>query len=591
MRSKAELPCLVGVFPPRTTAGLMPRGEWRAGEFRSIECAEGTLLLIGQCPIDDESARREFAAAIRAGEPARLTRWSGSYLLLVLIENELLAFSDLVGQHPLYYHHDGAGVVFGTSLLATAAEASLPLEPDVEVALAEIFCSNVPALLPGRTPIKEIRRLEPGQALRATATGELFCWTYEELTPDEGQTLADCAESLATELDEAVGWRMRAHPRVSADFSGGLDSTTVAFLAVNHRAEGLPVFVYHHPDADAGDLAHALSNARLNPLLDLNVVRGSADSLAYQDLGAIGLTDVPDFAVAVHGRNQLRLRHAAASGSAVHLGGGGADALLVAPPAYLGELASKRQIRRLMADARALSAVREESQAAIVGRAMRLARTPVHKALRTYATQLGTSRASHPKWIDAISWWPGPGLESTWLTPRARSTLVALVQQRADATEYADHGGAADFLAAQELRRSADVQHRLDSLAREHGIWPQAPFLDSNVARACMRMPARLRAHGATLKPLLREAMRERVPVAAITRSSKGDYGAEDHLGVRRAVRELRCRLSSSPLVELGLIEPAAVISSLHLAMMGDPTPFPALNRLIAYDMWLRWIR
>lgn len=566
------------------------RGEWRPGELRRVESGGNTLLLVGQCPAGDVQVRHEFAEALRTGEFAALTGWAGSYLTIVLTEDVLIAFGDLAGQQPLYFHHDGKRVVYGTSLVATAATAGLPVEPDVEVALAEIFCSGVPALVPGRTPVAGVRKLEPGQAMRVTSGGAAHHWTYEDLSQAEEGTVADCAADLAAELDVAVGWRMTAHPRVSADFSGGLDSTTIAFLAVNHRDAPLPVFVYSHPEVDARDLPNAIDLARLNPLLELNVVRGDAGTLAYQDLRATAPADVPDFAVAEYGRNRLRLRRAADSGSSVHLGGEGADALLVAPPAYLGELASQRQVRRLVADARAWSRVRDESQTEIVRRAVRLARTPMRTALRTYATQLRDSRARHPRWIDAISWWPGPGLESNWLTPRAREVLVGLVNERADiATDVRGHS-VADFLAAHDLRRSAEAQYRLDRLAREHGIWSQAPFLDNNVIRACTRMPARLRASGSTLKPLLRQAMRERVP-AAVVRSSKGDYSAEDYLGVRRAARDLLQRLSTSPLVDLGLVDADAVISSVRFAAMGQATPFPALNRLVAYDVWLRSVR
>lgn len=590
MRLTAEQPRLVGTFPCDSES-LVLSGAWHPGELRSVECEDGELVLIGQCPVDDDQARRVLAAAIRADDFTALTRWRGSYLAIVQTRAKVVVLGDLAGQYPLYYHHDGRRLVFGTELLATAGAARLRHEPDAEVVLAEIFCGSIPGLTACRTPVAGLRVLEPGRALCATATGKLHTWTYEHLVADEDQTMDDCASRLASELEDAVAWRMRAHSRVSADFSGGLDSTTIAFLAVRHREDRMPVFVYNHPDADAGDLPHAVRNAGLSPLLDLEVVRGGDDSLAYQDLSAVAPTDVPDFAVAVHGRNQLRLRQAAASGSFLHLGGEGADALLVAPPAYLGELAAGHRLRQLMADARAWSVVRDESQTAIVRRAVHLARTSMDTALRTYATQLARSSAHHPKWIDAISWWPGPGLETNWLTPSARTKLVDLLRQYADAVRGDNRRGVGSLLAAHDLRRSAEVQHRLGRLAREHGIWTQAPFLDNNLIRACMRMPVRLRARGTTLKPLLRAAMRERVPAEAIERGSKGNYGTEDYLGVRRAARDLLPRLSTSPLVELGLVDPDAVISSLRLAMMGQAMPFSALNRLIAYDVWLRQVR
>lgn len=603
MRSPSEHPCVVGVFPapfpvsPSSPAAkiwpdlenLVAMGEWHPGELRSIVCAEGRLVLIGQCPVDDDQASRELATALRAGRPQLVMGWPGSYQAIIITREALVAFTDLAGQYPLYYHQ-GHRVVFGTSPLPTASAAGMHAELDVEVAAAEIFCAMVPALVSGRTPISGLRKLEPGEALRVSADGVSTTWTYDALEQDQRLTVEECASRLSDALTAAVSWRMASGEPVSADFSGGLDSTSVAFLAVRCRQESLPVFVYHHPDAAADDLGHAVSNARLNSLLRLNVVTGTKTSLAYQDLASAASTELPDFAAAVHQRNHLRLRHAAASGSRVHLGGEGADALVVAPPSYLGDLASRRHLRRLLADAGAWALQRNEAQARVVYRAVRLARTSMRQAFRGYARQLQGDQGAHPDWIDAISWWPGPGLESRWLTGRARRTLVELLHRHADLASRTSGSGVADLTAKHDLYRSGAVQRQVGHMGRSHGVWPQAPFLDNDVIRVCTSLPAHRRADGTMVKPLLRAAMQEAVPTVVLARGSKGNYIAEDYLGARLAGPELRTRLGGSPLAELGLIEPRAVIDSLHRAAMGVAAPFPALNRLIAYDLWLRSI-
>ncbi|MEV8410786.1 asparagine synthase-related protein [Streptomyces niveus] len=119
-------------------------------------------------------------------------------------------------------------------------------------------------------------------------------------------------------------------------------------------------------------------------------------------------------------------------------------------------------------------------------------------------------------------------------------------------------------------------------------MWPQAPFLDSDVIRACAALPAHLRAAPPAFKPLLGAALADLVPAPVLARRTKGDYGDEDYQGARACARELRGLLVDSRLAELGVVEPSAVVAALDRAVMGLRVPFPALNRLLAAEIWLR---
>ncbi|CCH32728.1 asparagine synthase-related protein [Actinosynnema sp. NPDC047251] len=574
-----------GVWPD--LPALIAWGPWRSGEFRSARCPAGRVLVVGDCLADDTRLHTDLAAALRANRPELVTRWPGSYLAVVVTDRELVAFTDLAGQHPLYFHADDGGVVFGTSPLRTAEAAGIGTNPDPLVVAADIFCSSVPSLTVNRTALAGLHRLDAGEALRVSSTGSVTRWAYAPPTPDPTMSAEDCATGLREALDVAVAARMARGGSVSADFSGGLDSTSIAFLAARHRREPLPVFAYHHPDAPADDLSHALHNARLSRHLRLEVVRGTGDTLAYQNLAAAACDELPDFATTVRERNRLRLRHVAATGGRVHLGGEGADALVVAPPSYLGDLAGTGQVGRLLADTRSWAKLRNDSPGRVLTRAVRLSRTPMRGALLDLAQRLRRGDARHPDWVDAISWWPAPGLETGWLSSAARRMLADFVHAHAGRHPDTAGPGVADFTAWHDLRRSGAVQRQLGELARPFGVWPQAPFLDNDVIRACTALPAHRRASGTEFKPLLRTALRERVPADALRRRTKGNYLGEDYRGVRAAAPTIRAMLRDSRLADLGLIEPRSVLASVERTLAGAGTPFPAFNRLIAYDLWL----
>ncbi|MDQ3402171.1 MAG: albusnodin/ikarugamycin family macrolactam cyclase [Actinomycetota bacterium] len=560
-------------------------GRWRPGEMHRVKIPGARLIVVGQCGASRARMSADLAAAVRgtAVHPM-VTRWPGSYLAVVITPHAVTAFVDLAGQYPLYYGVRGDDVVFGTSPIDTAVAAGAGLRPDASAIAALLFCSSVPALTLGRTPLSGLHRLEAGEAMRVGSTGEITRWVYEAPAPRDDR---DAADALRESLAAAVAMRMAGDAHVSADFSGGLDSTAIAFLAAGHRSDPLPAFVYHHPDAPAGDIEHATRNSRLSERIDLRMTSGNTETLAYQGLAGAPPTGLPDHAAAAQERTRLRLRHIAEAGHGIHLGGEGADALLVAPPAYLGDLARAGQVRRLIAQCRTTARPRDESPARVLGHAMRLSTMSMADALRGFGNALRRGEARHPTWIDAISWWPGPGLESAWLTTAARATLVRLAHDAAGTARASHEPGIADFVARHEMRASAATQQQLGEMARPYGVWPQAPFLDNDVIRACTSIPAHRRADGRTVKPLLRAALREVVPSAVLDRPTKGNYQGEEYQGARLGAVAMRKRFAQSTLADLGLIEPRAVIRSFDRAVLGVEAPFPALNRLIAFDLWL----
>ncbi|WP_394437214.1 albusnodin/ikarugamycin family macrolactam cyclase [Streptomyces sp. SGAir0957] len=584
---------------PRGAARLWPGerllwswGAWHPGEVRTVQSAEARLATVGPCLADEQTMRHDLRRAVRDGCLERLTRWPGAYLLIVLQDDgHLTAYADPAGQFPLYYGRHGAHTVLSTRARTAAALSGAACRPDTAALAAHIVCPAVPELTEGRTAYDGINRLGGGQALRVTPSGGRTVWTYEDLAPDPGTRFEDSAAELRSALTRAVGLRTDSAPRITSDFSGGLDSTSLAFLAA--RTTGRPpldAFVYHHPDAPAGDLTHAQVYAEQAPWIRLAVTRGNEDCLPYGGLFEQGSADQPDPAAVIDARHRVRLNDIAHGGPGIHLTGEGGDALLAAPPSYLGDVAATAGLRRLLSDGRALARLRQLSPADVILRARRLARTPLHEALTDLASRLDEPLDHPPQWADAVAWWPAPGPETAWLTTKARRHLAELAAERARSADLASGPttttpGTRAVLC--ELRASAATQAQLISTARPFGVWPHAPFLDSEVVRVCTGLPLPHRVDPFTAKPLLAAALTGLVPDPVLRRRTKGDYTAENYRGVRRSAAQLRARLLRSPLADLGIIEPSRVIASVERAVAGLPAPFPALNRLLGADLWL----
>ncbi|MFB0617899.1 albusnodin/ikarugamycin family macrolactam cyclase [Streptomyces sp. AGS-58] len=594
-------PAIAGILPPGPrlpvpAARVWPAdprlwswGPWHAGEVRTAAHARVRVVAVGQCLADSTRMRDDLKRSAGDGDRERLTRWPGAYLLLVLEQGgRVTAYADPAGQFPLYYARHNGRTVISTRAAAVAVMTGREGTPDTLALAAHIVCPAVPELAGTRTGFAGVHRLGPGEALRADpATGTLTRSAYAPLAPDGDACMEDIAPRLRTSLKQAVALRARDATRTTCDFSGGMDSTSLAFLAAD-VVDPLDAFVYHHRAAPAGDLHHAQRHAREATAIRLRLTQGGIASLPYATVSARGPADQPDPSTAIVARLRLRLTHIASRGGGVHLTGEGGDALLTAPPAYLGEMAACRTVRRLTHDALALGRLRRVSPARIAHQALRLAHTPLDRALHDLATRLERPLPHPPRWLDAIAWWSPPGPEASWLTPRARRELAELAAERAGQVRRGEAGpGPGTRAALCELRSSASLHSQLVDVARPFGVWPQAPFLDGDVVRACMSLATPWKADPFAVKPLLRAALAGAVPDAVLGRRTKGAYAAEDYLGVRRAAADLRVRLARSPLADLGIVEPARVIAALDGAVDGLAAPFPALNRLLGVDVWL----
>ncbi|GAA3873563.1 lasso peptide isopeptide bond-forming cyclase [Saccharothrix violaceirubra] len=583
----------VGVFPPaadRVPARLVPvwsdrpglwlADGWHPGEVRTARHRDAGLLVLGQCFADDARLLADLRRAVDEDRPGSLTRWPGCHTVVVVRDSGVTVLVDQAGQYPVFHRTGGGRVVFGSHGATTAAVAGLPATPDRSTLLAGVFCPDVPALVGDRSVLVGVRRLGGGGVLTVDRSGTRTAAT--DPVPGSSTTFADGVDELRAALDAAVAARLADGRTVTADFSGGMDSTSLAFLAARH-APGLRLFAYHHPDAPAHDLEHA---RRYAGDLRLEIVTGTRETLSYQGLFDVAAGDEPDPAAVASARAALRLGRIGAGG--LHLGGEGADALLVPPPSYLGDLARHGWWRGLARDVFAASRARNLSPTTVFRRSLTAAGTSTSRALRGLKTRLEHPRPHVVQWLDAISRWPGPGAAALWLTPRARRELAGLADEAARDRARHPVGDMADHTALHDLRTAGAVQRRLVETARPYGVWPHAPFLDADVIRACTRVAAHLKVSVETRKPLLRAAMADRVPDAVFTRRDKGDYTGEDYLGLRVHASTLVRELRRSAVADLDLVDPAAVIEAVDRAGTGAPVPFPVLNRLLGVEVWLR---
>lgn len=570
-------------------------GELRSDEAQRFSYRGAELYLFGHCLRSREWIEGQFVAAVDSQDIDAVASWPGSYAAVVGYREGIRVYSDAAGQFALYYGWRDGEVLIGSDPVVIAALHGRLADP-VTIA-ARIACPDVLPLWSGRSPFTDVHRLEAGGILQLRHRGP----RVQPYLTERGSRTAVTSEAVsALRAGLLEGVRARCDGRlVSTDFSGGMDSSSIAFLAARHTQVPLPAFVYYQSLAPAADLADAQRCARLSRDLDLKIVRGAEDTLPFASLAdaykdgtplheAVPRHAEPAPGALIWRAPTRRLLAAAACRSELHFTGEGGDALLMAAPSYLASLVRRGSFRTLIKHCGAYGRLRNTSPLRLAARASRLAWTSHRRALQLLAAELENRQAHQAAWGDAISWWASCGEARGWLTTQIRQRLAMRAGDQVTITSVRRGTPPADLAAKVQLRNSADAQRQLRDLGQGCGLPVHAPFLDGAVVSAVTSIPAADRADPWTYKQLLRSGVNGLVPEEVLSRHTKGDYSAEDYVGAQRAMPALRALLRDSRLADLGIIEPTAVASSLLRMSAGVAVPLGALNMLLATELWLR---
>lgn len=545
------------------------------GSFRVVEDRRHRIVLIGQCMASDGQV---LAAD---GVPRRLMSLPGSYSAAVVDDRGVLLLADASCQFPLYVSAAGGRTVFGSRAGAVAERVGA--EPDLVHLAALIADPMVPELTVSRTAFRGVRQLEPGTAL-LVGTDATVQETTTPLVADARRTLDDCATELRECLLAAVAARASAGHVLSSDFSGGLDSTSLAFLAARHNDEVATVTYAQEGAWVDDDLRHAELCGRLDSRLRPRVVRGTGEHLPYQNWPSA--VDLPHPSYLSMGSTRLRTSAVASAGTAVHLVGEGGDLVLGAPLSYFVDLARRGDLATLWRHCAAWGRLRHRSPLALFRRSVHLAAMSRRQGLAEFARRVRRPDRGPfvPSWEKHnITSWGFPSCD--WLAPRARNALAEQLTALADDTDRMDAGDRAMLV---HLKFAGATQRAVRETGAMYGVDVHAPYLDSEVVRVCLSLPAWRRCDPVGPKPLLRKALTGLVPGLVLSRRTKGDYTTTAHLGVRRNLAALRALLTDPVSAEIGLVEPQRVRQALERAAQGLDTSWAPLNQVLAVELWLR---
>jgi len=468
-------------------------------------------------------------------------------------ERAILLAGDYAGVRPLYYCRTPASLKWSSSLehlLNWTGITSLDSDLDADFVAGMI----AHACSPGKTPYRGIDCLQPGAFLRATresfVTKRFWHPPIDSCALDGNE--ADYAERLRTLFQEAVAVRLGGAAHVSAELSGGMDSSSVVCMA-NRLAPGITTFSYHSPGTNDAPFISAVEEFCKNPGIHLD--SEEFPPLTYACAGSAA----PYFGAPRWAEVSRRMRR---QGSGLLLTGQAGDLVMG------NWLDDSEQAADYLRQGRVVSAVKEAfawSQSLgvpvypILWRALR----PVDLAARSPAAHGCQSMAgAFRQRAESLD-----GAPFAWECPRDvppshRKRLWGLM----------------NLLSSGTLRSP-------DTLA---GAYTTHPFTHRPLVEFMLSAPSGFLCRPGEPRRLMRRALKGIVPDALLRRRSKGNY----EVMFRRALRKCAVELLRDPeplrLVELGYLEQESTQRRLEDLVQGLPCSEHQLRQVILCEVWLR---
>jgi asparagine synthase (glutamine-hydrolysing) len=578
-------------------------GDWPDGRLVTLEAGPARLALSGRHPRDYGAIAARLRRVRDVSEIERVVSGvPGSFHVLASVGGRVRARGSASGARRVC-HARVAGVTVAADradVLAALTGAGV----DDQVLALRLMIPALPYPLEERSVWRGVRGVPPDECLVMEPDGSARTSVWWR-PPRAVLSLEEGARAVREALVGAVGTCTAGLGTISADLSGGLDSSAVCFLAAPGPAR-LVTARWRSADPGNDDDRWAGRAAAALPGVEHVVVDrdggppwfaglGGVPDLDYDPGGGLGgglggfggggglgsVTDEPCAWVRERAKLIDIAGRMARGGVRLYICGGGSDELFTPKPPHLYDLLRRHP----------LTALRR------IGRYRADRRVPWRGLLRSLA-----DRRSFGEWLAAaanrldrvpaayadqcVSWQPYPRIPP-WASADAVWAAASLLRQAAAdepdplAQERAVH------LTLQCVRARGTVVNQIDQLLGCLGIGYAAPYTDDAVVEAALSVRARERTGAAPgVTPLLAEAMRGIVPGHILRRTAAGGHGANTFASLRRHRGELLGLFAGSLLAGRGLIDIDRARSA--LAGSSGPAHLDSLPPTLGCEVWLR---
>lgn len=557
-------------------------GDWADRQCTLITSGPRSLALLGYTRVDTTAATR---ALDRARSPYDLDGFArtlpGSFHLAASFDGLTRTQGSLSTARQVFY-----ATVRGTTVAADSPGNLVPLigaRIDEDV-LALQMLQPIPYPLTSRPLWQGVESLAVGHWLEVRPDGghrSRAWWS----PPAATTPVAEAAGTIRDALAGSVAARAASGDVLSADLSGGLDSTSLCFLAA---ATDTRLVTNHWKPRDE-------ANA------DTHWARRAADFLPSATHRFVEPEDAPGWYDArphlagarddvegplLFSRNRAHMERvagtAAENDAAVHLIGLGGDELFGVSPLFAWSLVRRNPLRGLWMAHRFGAVNRWTLSTTLRSIADR---GSFAQSLAFAARQL--DKPLPPRFHPPVSWGRGDPRMPSWVTRDAIESVRRQLREAAAAQPPPLDRDRVQHQTLEVVMQSGHGARQLSRALRPFGVEFEAPFLDDRVLEAALSVRVRDRVLPGQYKPVLVTSMRGTVPDTVLDRRDKGSFGREVYEGLYRNRGQLIGLCSDLYLADRGLVNADALRTAL-LSPVPDVRGLGPFETTLACETWLR---
>ena len=498
-----------------------------------------------------------------------VTRFEGmwAFALWDATTRRLFCSRDRLGIKPFYYARTEHGFVFGSEIKAVLGSGLL--EPALQheaLRLQLVYRARSSA---EGTCFAGVQQLPAGHNL-LIGEGCFELTRYWNAADFVGRHPAgDTAQAFRSHIEAAVYSHLRGDVAVGACLSGGLDSATLVALAAPAVSQPLQTFSVTYPGTryDESSFIHALT-AQVERLQTHESAPDGSDIVEVLRRSTWHYEE-PGWGGSVYSWWQV-MKAVHAGGIKVVLNGQGADELLAGYPRYyltwLRQLMRQGRLSELRSNFRGFRAMQGVSSAAL---------------LRDMATPYW------PGWLRRVLRMAGRGqaYDDRFLSAELRG-LASVSAERSARRAFADLDQhlLSDLLAT----RLPELLQAEDRFSMAFSIESRVPFLDRRVVEFALGLRGEDKLADGITKRVLREAMRDSLPVATVDRRDKQGYPTPVDAYLRAHAIEFASDLiASRAFRERGVFDIAAVDAAFARWRNGQGS-LPGLWTWLSTEVWFQ---
>jgi asparagine synthase (glutamine-hydrolysing) len=542
-------------------------------------------IAIGTVRLDDPPAagKTQSGASVVASELKHIagTWWGeaqatakliGDFAFVIYDERSraIVGARDVFGVDTLYYRVFADVVTFASraDLLATEGEYDRQFLAEF-VARADSGGS--------RTPYNGVSAVPPAHVVRTIARKVVTqrYWSAAAFTKPDARPWPTLVHEFREHFATAVRTRLSPSARTWAQLSGGLDSSSVVSMAQSLASDG------REPNGLGGTVTLVDAHGTGGDERYFSDTVVSEYGIRNEQVSGYGWwqsdgaepprTDLPTPAYLMYARDRRMAEVVRAAGGEVLLSGYGADHYLGGSAVFLADWAAQGRWR---------AALKESMRWAVAG----------HVSFWTFAMH----NIALPLCPSVVLRRLVPAVSvPMWVHPRAVSEF-ALAERTVTQQAY---GGRAGGKYIESVLHTLDAMPSVLALhaVTQDIIEERHPFLYRPLVELALGLPAQLCAQPMARKWILREAMRGVLPERVRTRPGKGSIDGSLARSLAREAEWMRALLDCSVLVEMGLVNHAALMRAIEEGAQGTDFQRGAIVRTLALECWLqvrsgRWV-